>query len=238
MALLRGAVAAVAGKERGVEALRLAAVLSGDLEGEDAARQTLLSALQLATAVVKGSKAVADSLPGAEVAVAVMLQPLATASFLLSKALAGGGGGKEKGKGKGKEGGAKALREASGELEAALDGVREGARASGPLRLHAAPAVPIKQYNPKFEEAFAPEQDTDLDRERAEKRKLKRQHSKELKGAVRELRKDGAFLAGEQADMLKKQRKLRDERGKAIETFLSKQQFEAKLGGGKKKKKK
>jgi len=32
------------------------------------------------------------------------------------------------------------------------------ARASGALRLHAAPAVPIKQYNPKFEESFAPEQ--------------------------------------------------------------------------------
>ena len=48
-----------------------------------------------------------------------MLQPLATASSLLSKAIAGGG------KGKGKEGGAKVLREAAGELEAALDGVRE-----------------------------------------------------------------------------------------------------------------
>ena len=34
----------------------------------------------------------------------------------------------------------------------------ESARASGALRLHAAPAVPIKQYNPKFEESFAPEQ--------------------------------------------------------------------------------
>ena len=41
-----------------------------------------------------------------------------------------------------------------------------------------------------------------MDRERAEKRKLKRQHHKELKGAVRELRKDNAFLAGEQAEQL------------------------------------
>jgi hypothetical protein len=111
------------------------------------------------------------------------------------------------------------------------------ARAAGPLRLHAAPAVPILQYNPKFEESWAPEQaaaprrllpdsrsrravlsavvggqDGDLDRERAEKRKLKRQHHKELKGAVRELRKDNAFLAGEQAEQLKRQRKIRDER--------------------------
>ena len=71
-------------------------------------------------------------------------------------------------------------------------------------------------------------------RERAERSKLKRQARKEFKGAVRELRKDNQFLEAEKAQQLKKQRTLRDERAKAIETFLTQQQFEAKLGAGKK----
>ncbi len=56
---------------------------------------------------------------------------------------------------------------------------------------------------------------------------------RELKGAVRELRKDNAFLEEQTAQTLLRQRKARDERAKAIETFLTQQQFEAKIGGGK-----
>jgi hypothetical protein len=53
-------------------------------------------------------------------------------------------------------------------------------------------AEPIKQYNPRFEEdGFVQGRDYDPDRERAEKKKLRKQLKKETKGAARELRKVG-----------------------------------------------
>ena len=76
-------------------------------------------------------------------------------------------------------------------------------------------------------------QDPDPDRERAERNKLRKRVRRELKGAVRELRKDNAFLEQQQTEQLLRQRKARDERAKAIETFLTQQQFEAKIGRGK-----
>ncbi len=80
-------------------------------------------------------------------------------------------------------------------------------------------------------------QDPDPDRERAERNKLRKRVRRELKGAVRELRKDNAFLEEQTAQTLVRQRKVRDERARAIETFLTQQQFEAKLGAGKGKRK-
>ena len=76
-------------------------------------------------------------------------------------------------------------------------------------------------------------QDPDPDRERAERNKLRKRVRRELKGAVRELRRDGAFLEQQRAEQLRRQREARDARAKAIETFLAQQQFEAKLGSGK-----
>jgi nucleolar protein 14 len=72
----------------------------------------------------------------------------------------------------------------------------------------------------------------DPDRERAERNKLRKRVRRELKGAVRELRKDGAFMEAQQAEQLRRQRAVRDERAKAIESFLAQQQFEAKIGTG------
>ncbi len=43
----------------------------------------------------------------------------------------------------------------------------------------------------------------DPDRERAEETKLKRQHKRELKGAVRELKKDAEFIARERLHSIK-----------------------------------
>jgi nucleolar protein 14 len=114
--------------------------------------------------------------------------------------------------------------------------IRQSAEtAKAPLELYKLPPVSIKQYNPRFDEAFVPQRDLDLDRERAERSKLRRQHKKELKGAIRELRKDNAFIEHHRAIKLKEQRAIRDERGKAIETFFAQQQFEAKIGAGKRK---
>ncbi|KAL3751498.1 hypothetical protein ACJRO7_012347 [Eucalyptus globulus] len=63
-----------------------------------------------------------------------------------------------------------------------------------PLQLRKQKPVPIKQLNPKFEENFVKGRDYDADRERAERRKLKKLIKQEAKGAVRELRKDNYFL--------------------------------------------
>jgi nucleolar protein 14 len=55
----------------------------------------------------------------------------------------------------------------------------------------------IKTSIPKFEESFNPDKHYDPDRERAEASKLRAEHKKERKGAMRELRKDANFIARE-----------------------------------------
>jgi hypothetical protein len=140
---------------------------------------------------------------------------------------------------KDEEGGAGVIWKGLCEVKAELDKVAVRAQDAAtvgytPLTLCAVAPVAIAQHNPRFEENFTPEYNMDPDRERAERSKRKRQARKEFKGAVRELRKDNQFLEAEKAQQLKKQRTLRDERAKAIETFLTQQHFEAKLGAGKK----
>ncbi|KAF4976345.1 hypothetical protein FZEAL_6965 [Fusarium zealandicum] len=65
------------------------------------------------------------------------------------------------------------------------------------LELHHHKPLAIKTYVPKFEETFDPDKHYDPDRERAELAKLKKEHKKERKGAMRELRKDANFMARE-----------------------------------------
>ncbi|CAN4122028.1 unnamed protein product [Withania somnifera] len=64
-----------------------------------------------------------------------------------------------------------------------------------PLKMRKKKPVPIKMLNPKFEENYVKGRDYDPDRERAEKKKLKKRLKEEAKGAARELRKDKDFLA-------------------------------------------
>jgi nucleolar protein 14 len=66
-----------------------------------------------------------------------------------------------------------------------------------PLELHHHRPLAIKTYIPKFEDTFDPNKHYDPDRERAELAKLKAEHKKERKGAIRELRKDANFMARE-----------------------------------------
>ncbi|KAJ6446264.1 rRNA maturation protein [Purpureocillium lavendulum] len=66
-----------------------------------------------------------------------------------------------------------------------------------PLELHHHRPLAIKTYIPKFEETFDPDKHYDPDRERADLAKLKAEHKRERKGAMRELRKDANFMARE-----------------------------------------
>lgn len=72
-----------------------------------------------------------------------------------------------------------------------------------PLELHHHKPSAIKTYIPKFETDFDPDKHYDPDRERAELAKLKAEHKKERKGAMRELRKDANFLAREKLRLKK-----------------------------------
>lgn len=66
-----------------------------------------------------------------------------------------------------------------------------------PLRLHNHRPLAIKTSIPKFEESYNPDKHYDPDRDRAETSKLKAEHKRERKGAMRELRKDANFVARE-----------------------------------------
>lgn len=66
-----------------------------------------------------------------------------------------------------------------------------------PLRLHNHRPLAIKTSIPKFEDSYNPDKHYDPDRDRAEASKLKAEHKRERKGALRELRKDANFIARE-----------------------------------------
>ncbi|KAL8999687.1 MAG: hypothetical protein Q9169_001504 [Polycauliona sp. 2 TL-2023] len=79
-----------------------------------------------------------------------------------------------------------------------IQGLLQQARtARRPLLLHNHRPLAIKTSIPKFEESFNPDKHYDPERDRAEMNKLKAEHKKERKGALRELRKDANFIARE-----------------------------------------
>ena len=116
--------------------------------------------------------------------------------------------------------------------EACVDELRAALRAAigarQPLRMQRAAPVPLKQFNPAFEDDFQPDRSMDPDRDRAERQKLVRKAKKERKGAIRELRKDSAFLAVER----QKEREQRDAylegRGKRALALLEEQEHSVK----------
>lgn len=75
------------------------------------------------------------------------------------------------------------------------------------LTLHNHRPLAIKSHVPKFEERFDPTKHYDPDKDRAELAKLKAEHKRERKGAMRELRKDANFMAREKLRV----KKVRDE---------------------------
>lgn len=72
-----------------------------------------------------------------------------------------------------------------------------------PLELHHHRSLAIKTFVPKFEDDFDPDKHYDPDRDRADMAKLKAEHKKERKGAMRELRKDANFVAREKLRLKK-----------------------------------
>ncbi|KAJ8130893.1 hypothetical protein O1611_g2735 [Lasiodiplodia mahajangana] len=74
-----------------------------------------------------------------------------------------------------------------------------------PLELHHHRPLAIKTAIPKFEDQFDPNRHYDADKDRAQLAKLKAEHKKERKGAMRELRKDANFMAREKL-RIKKQK--------------------------------
>lgn len=66
-----------------------------------------------------------------------------------------------------------------------------------PLLLHNHRPLAIKTAIPRFEESFNPDRHYDPHRERSGLSKLKAEHKRERKGALRELRKDANFIARE-----------------------------------------
>lgn len=87
-------------------------------------------------------------------------------------------------------------------VKAGLDRAMKLARAARrPLALQSHKPVPIPTFIPKFDAGYAPGRKFDPDSARNEEAKLKALVKKERKGAIRELRKDSRFLAGERAKM-------------------------------------
>ncbi|KAI8613320.1 nucleolar protein 14 [Chytriomyces sp. MP71] len=64
-----------------------------------------------------------------------------------------------------------------------------------PLQLQKRKAIAIETYVPKFQEHYSLDRRYDPNKERADAKKTKAEYKKEFKGAVRELRKDGQFIA-------------------------------------------
>ncbi|KAL6077572.1 nucleolar complex protein 14 [Balamuthia mandrillaris] len=94
-----------------------------------------------------------------------------------------------------------------------------------PLHQHIRP-TPIATYIPMFQENYSVGKDYDPDAQRAEMKKLRRKYKHEMKGAMRELRKDNHFLQEERLQKRKRDLEERDKKTKEIMAFLSNQQHE------------
>ena len=107
-----------------------------------------------------------------------------------------------------------------------------GASASKPPHsAAAASAGGIQTLNPRFDEDFAPGRDADPDRERAAQRALKRSISRERRGAMRELRKDAAFVAAARESDAKAVSAERKAERRAGLLFMEQQAADARSGG-------
>jgi nucleolar protein 14 len=84
------------------------------------------------------------------------------------------------------------------------------------LELHHHRPLAIKTYVPKFEENFNPGKHYDPDPDRAETARLRKEVKREKKGAMRELRRDAAFLAREKLREKKERDRVYEEKYRKI----------------------
>ncbi|KAI9246896.1 nucleolar protein 14 [Phascolomyces articulosus] len=101
-------------------------------------------------------------------------------------------------------------------------------RTKTPLRMQSHRPIPIAQHLPKFEQGYSYDKHYDPDRERSEYNKIQAQIKKEKKGAMRELRKDNAFMAREKAKERKQKDADYDKYVKGVMTILESDQAEKK----------
>jgi nucleolar protein 14 len=101
-----------------------------------------------------------------------------------------------------------------------------------PLCLPSMVALPeSRQFNPRFEEGYAAGKDYDPDRDRADRRRLQREVRREERGAMRELRKDTAFMAGVRDRERAGAGAERDKSARRAMAFLQQQEADFKSGG-------
>ena len=101
-----------------------------------------------------------------------------------------------------------------------------------PLRWHDQRREAARSFAPRFEEdGFVAGRDYDVDRERAEKRKLRRELGRSAKGAARELRKDNRFIAEERAKVVAARDSERVAAQRRATTFLQNAENDFKSGG-------
>ena len=200
------------GSKAAMHALQVAEVLSAPAEDALFERDDVkLGVLHAALSVLANAADQAASLPSA----LVMLAPARDAVERL-------------------HGKAKRLPPETAAVVAAIVTAHERASSAvhAPLQLHARKAEPIKTFNPRFEEeGYVKGRDYDVDRERSEKRKLKKQLQRETKGAARELRKDNRFLADERAKIVASASAEREAKHRAALSFLEQQEADFKSGG-------
>lgn len=92
-------------------------------------------------------------------------------------------------------------------------------------------APEAKTFNPRFEDDFATGKDYDPDRERSERRKLQKMVRREERGAIRELRRDGSFMADVRNKEKEKKQGELDGSARRAMAFLQQQEADFKSGG-------
>eukprot|EP01136_Pigoraptor_vietnamica_P023968 Opistho-1_new@76545 len=118
-------------------------------------------------------------------------------------------------------------------LETTRDAIAADTRAAvarrAPLQYQRHKPIALKMYTPKFDDTFEIGRRRDPDKERNESKKLKYKHRQEMKGAIREIRKDAAFLGAVKHKAMKEKDADRAARVKQLQAALSDQQGEANL---------
>ncbi|KAL1917482.1 uncharacterized protein VTP21DRAFT_3875 [Calcarisporiella thermophila] len=97
-----------------------------------------------------------------------------------------------------------------------------------PLRMQDHKPIPIATYLPKFEESYSVDRHYDPDRERSQLAKLQKQHKRERKGAIRELRRDNSFIARERLKQQREKDEKYQQKIKGIMSILEGEQSEKK----------